>query len=142
MIQHQSVQVQIKIILLAINLRGTSDNVCKSLICSVYLLWTLIKTFQLGVIQLQLMNKWVIIHIKSALLFDYSCLELFQDQMTRGNTGQSNFTLYNRSRRDKLLTNASNSQMFLFREIDSTIGQVFYMIDGRSLNERLWVRNP
>ena len=62
--------------------------------------------------------------------------------MTRGNTGQSNFTLYNRSRRDKLLTNASNSQMFLFREIDSTIGQVFYMIDGRSLNERLWVRNP
>ena len=57
-----------------------------------------------------------------------------------GNRGQSNFTFYNRSRQDKS-TNTSYSQMFLFREIDSTIRQVVHMIEGRSLNKRLWVRN-
>ena len=45
-----------------------------------------------------------------------------------GNRGQSYFTFYNRSKRDKL-TNASYNQMCLFREIDSTIGQVVYMAD-------------
>ena len=54
---------------------------------------------------------------------------------------QSNSTFYNRSKRDKS-TNASYSRTDLFREIDSTIGQVVSMIEGRSLNERLWVRNP
>ena len=32
--------------------------------------------------------------------------------------------------------------MFLFREINSPYGQVGYMIEGQSLNKRLWIRNP
>ena len=58
-----------------------------------------------------------------------------------GNRGQSSFTYYNKSKKDKS-TNSSYSRMFLFREINSPYGQVVYMIEGRSLNERLWIRNP
>ena len=32
--------------------------------------------------------------------------------------------------------------MFLFCEILSRVGQVVNIIVGRSLNERLWIRNP
>ena len=58
-----------------------------------------------------------------------------------GNRGQSNFTYYSRLRRDKS-SNATYSRIFLFREINSSYGQVVYVIEGRSLNERLWIRNP
>ena len=68
-------------------------------------------------------------------------LRIVSGSNDRGNIGQSNFTFYNRSRQDKS-TNSSCIWMFLFREIDSIIRQAVYMIEGRSLNERLWVRIP
>ena len=58
-----------------------------------------------------------------------------------GNRGSSNYTYFSKHRRDKS-TSATYSRMFLFREIDSNMGQVVYMIEGRSLNERLWIQNP
>ena len=67
-------------------------------------------------------------------------LWIISNSNDEGNRSQSSFTFYNRSRLEKSIY-ASYNRMFLFREIDSTIGQVVYMIEGRSLNERLWVRN-
>ena len=56
------------------------------------------------------------------------------------NNGSTSFSYFNRQRRDRQNT-STYQRMFLFREVDSTIGQVVYMIESSGLNDRLWVRN-
>lgn len=52
----------------------------------------------------------------------------------------TNFNYYNRQKRDRQNT-STYQRMFLFRELDSKIGQVVYMIKSSGQNDRLWVRN-
>ena len=54
--------------------------------------------------------------------------------------GQYGYTYYSRQRHNQA-KNTNFSIMFLFHEIDSRIGQVVYMIERKSSNERLWGRN-
>ena len=57
------------------------------------------------------------------------------------NRSHGSFTYYKRAQKDRSM-NATYSRMFLFREVKSGIGQVVYIIEGKYLNERLWIRNP
>ena len=57
------------------------------------------------------------------------------------NKGNSNYSYYNRNQQNQSMK-GSYSRMFLFREISSRVGQVLYMIESRTSNEKLWGRQP
>ena len=57
------------------------------------------------------------------------------------NKGSSNYSYYNRNQQNQSMK-GSYSRMFLFREISSRVGQVLYMIESRTSNEKLWGRQP